>query len=67
MTLPDERSRSVQQTETFLKALIDPKETPRVPKYVREWASNCLRHYPSHYDMERAAREYNRVFGERNE
>lgn len=67
MTLPDERARSVQQTETFLKALIDPKETPRVPSYVREWASRCLRHYPSQYEMERAAREYKRVFGEPNE
>lgn len=67
MTLPDERTRSVEQTEAFLKALLNPKETPRVPSYVREWASRCLRHYPSHYDMERAAQEYDKVFGEPNE
>lgn len=66
MTLPDERSRAVEQTETFLKALIDPAETPRVPHYVREWARSCLRHYPSHYDMERAAREYHKVFGDKH-
>lgn len=67
MTLPDERLQSVHSTEAFLVALLNPKETPRVPKYVRDWAYRCLRHYPSHYDMERAAREYDKVFGERNE
>ena len=41
-------------------------KTPRVPKEVRERARNLLRHYPSNYDMERAAIEAPKIFGEWN-
>lgn len=30
----------------FLLDLLDPKKTPRVPKYVREEARARLKHYP---------------------
>ena len=55
MTLPDERYRAVLQAERLLKDLCDPSITPRVPKLIRQRASGALRHYPSSWDMERAA------------
>jgi len=32
MTLPFERKRAVTNTEQFLKDLLDPQKTPRVPR-----------------------------------
>ena len=52
MTLPYERFRAVVQTEEFLKELLDPKKTPRVPKHIRQKALWCLRHYPRQHEME---------------
>ena len=52
MTLPYERTRAVVQTEEFLKDLINPKKTPKVPKEVRKQAYSLLRHYPNSIDME---------------
>lgn len=58
MTVPRERTNAVIFTENFLKDLLDPKKTPRVPKSVRQQAVRCLRHYPSQWEMETiAARE----------
>ena len=51
MTLPIERTQAVLRTEEFLKDLLDPKKTPRVPKDIRTMARSCLRHYPSRYNM----------------
>ena len=65
MTLPIERTNAVKNTEQFLKDLIDPKQTPRVPKYVREQARRCLKHYPLDYDMERAAESAPEIFGDK--
>ena len=62
MTLPDERYRAVVQTEKFLKEILT---TPRVPKALKESARYLLRHYPSNYDMQCAAREAPGVFAER--
>lgn len=56
MTLPDERYRSIEYTREFLRSLLDPKKTPRVPKSIREEAYWCLRHFPWEMDMERTAR-----------
>lgn len=52
MTLPFERTRSVLETQKFLRRLIDPKVTPGLPKYIREDARALLRHYPTLHDME---------------
>lgn len=58
MTVPRERTNAVMFTETFLLSLIDPKQTPRVPRAIREEAHRLLRHYPSRFEMEViAARE----------
>jgi hypothetical protein len=62
MTLPDERYRAVKAAESLLKDLLDPQKTPRVPKAIRARASGVLRHYPSTWDMDRAAHAVPEVF-----
>jgi len=64
MTLPDERYRAVVQTEKFLKEIL---ATPRVPKKIKDDARWCLRHYPSEWDMKRAAEQAPHVFQEKME
>ena len=46
MTMPRESIDSLNRTRTFLRTLLDPKKTPRVPRAIRDEASSCLRHYP---------------------
>lgn len=46
MTIPSERTFAVVYAHAFLKDLLDPKVTPRVPKDVRATAQWLLRHYP---------------------
>lgn len=58
MTIPTERTRAVLQTEQFLTSLLDPKETPRVPKSIRQQAKALLRHYPTSYDLKKVARNW---------
>ena len=67
MTLPDERYRSIVQTRRFLLDLCNPEHTPRVPKLIRETARSMLRHYPSDYDMNKAAQTSPDIFQERME
>lgn len=62
MTIPIERSWSIKNTRNFLRSLLDPKETPKVPKSVRQVAYRCLRHFPSDLDIEQAARGDSKVF-----
>lgn len=64
MTLPDERYRAVVQTKKFLEELLT---TPRIPKSVKDNARWCLRHYPSEWDMQRAAEASPDIFAERME
>lgn len=63
MTLPFERSRALVNTREFLRSLLDPRKTPRVPMAVRQQAASCLRHYPWDLDIEAAAEELPDVFG----
>ena len=63
MTLPDERSRSVNYTREFLYRLLDSKQTPKVPRSIRREAGACLRHYPGTYDMVQAHRGAPNSFG----
>ena len=53
MTLPDERYRALRCGEQFILDLLNPKVTPRVPKYIRKRALGVLRHYPSSYHFEK--------------
>jgi hypothetical protein len=64
MTLPDERYRAVVQTQRFLLRILT---TPRVPKAVKDEARACLRHYPSDFDMNRAAEGSPDIFQKRME
>ena len=64
MTLPDERYRAVIQTQKFLVEILS---TPRVPKAIKDRARSCLRHYPSDWDMQRAAEGAPDVFQEQME
>jgi len=53
MTLPSESLRALSITRDFLRSLLDPKATPRVPRKVRDAAGRCLRHYPWQMHLER--------------
>ena len=64
MTLPYERKNAVNRTRDFLKDLLDPKATPRIPKYIREQAYRCLKHYPLPFEMEEAAEQAPQIFGD---
>ena len=66
MTLPDERYRSVKWAQGFLTRLAG-GQYARVPKAVRDEARSILRHYPSDWDMNRAAEAAPEVFQERME
>jgi len=66
MTLPDERYRAVKWAEGFLSRLAG-GHYARTPKAVRDEARSILRHYPSDYDMNRAAAAAPEVFQERME
>ena len=49
VTLPDERYRALRCGEQLLLDLLNPKVTPKVPKYIRQRAGSILRHYPDSY------------------
>ena len=66
MTLPDERYRAVKWAEGFLQRLAG-GEYPRTPKAVRDEARSILRHYPSHWDMQRTAAAAPDVFQQQME
>ena len=66
MTLPDERYRAVTHTQQFLIRLAG-GHYARTPKAVRDEARSILRHYPTDYDMNRAAQAAPEVFQERME
>jgi len=66
MTLPTERTWAIKNTQSFLRDLLDPKKTPRVPSAVRKEAYRCLKHYPGDYHMEQAQIKAPTVFGEHN-
>lgn len=55
MTMPDERYRALLRSRDFLRDLLDPKKTPRVPKDIRKQAYWCLRHFPYDYQLEMIA------------
>lgn len=46
MTLPEERIQAIHAARDFLRDLLDPRKTPRVPLVVRQRALRVLKHYP---------------------
>ena len=67
MTLPDERYRSIMQAKRLLEELCSPQLTPRIAAGIRDRARGALRHYPSEYDMIKAAQTSPDIFQERME
>lgn len=66
LTLPDERYRAVRYAGEFLQRLAG-GHYARVPKAVREEARAILRHYPTAWDMKRAAESVPEIFTPRME
>ena len=67
MTLPDERYRAIMTAQQLLYDLLDPAETPRVPKAVRERANRVLRHYPTEFDLQQIEQHAPHVVQQRME
>lgn len=62
MSLPDERSRALVSAREFLFALLDPKQTPRVPSEVRKEARRVVKHYPAKWEIEQIAAGRGKMF-----
>ncbi len=52
MTIPYERTRAILETRRFLRELVNPADTPRIPMRFREMARLLLRHYPGYAEIE---------------
>lgn len=59
MTLPNERYNAFKYAREFLRDLLDPKKTPKVPLSIRKRARSVLKHYAGDYDLERIAKKAN--------
>lgn len=51
MTIFIERVRAIEYAREFLRDLLDPKKTPKVPREIRRQARYKLKHYPSNYEI----------------
>lgn len=65
MTLPDERYNALKRARDFLRDLMDPQQTPRVPKSVRIEARYRLKHYPTDYELETIAKKCPKLLQEK--
>lgn len=63
MTIPFERTRALILTYELLQRLQDPKETPRVPRWLREEARILLRHFPTYSSIEMAHKALPHLYG----
>ena len=61
MTLPYERRFAVTNARQFLRDLLDPKLTPRVPRSIRKRAGRLLKHYPNEFDMDDVQAAFGKV------
>jgi len=50
MSLRYEQYNSLRATKDFLRDLLDPRKTERIPRDIRKRAYRCLRHYPHLYE-----------------
>jgi hypothetical protein len=66
MTLPDERYRALRCGHQMLLDLLNPKVTPKVPKYIRSKAASILRHYPNGYEFDLIAESLPKHFSKSN-
>ena len=63
MTLPNERTRALVNSKRFLRSLLDPRATPRVPLAIRRAARNCLKHYPAEFEIDKLPKCCPKLFG----
>lgn len=63
MTIPIERSWAVRNVRLFLWSLLDPKETPRVPREIRLRARRLLKHYPNEFDVSQMQKKAPELWG----
>ena len=64
MTVPDERYNSLRYAKIFLRSLLDPKQTPRVPKNIRQDARARLKHFPSDCELELLRKKAPKLLGD---
>jgi hypothetical protein len=67
MTIPIERRTAIKAAWDFMFDLMNPSKTPRVPLKIRKRARSVLKHYPSEWDMERAEKDFEDVFGKKEQ
>ena len=65
MTIPIEKNYALENTRQFLRDLLDPKKTKRVPRVIREQAYRCLKHFPSPSDVQELAKKCPKIIGRR--
>ena len=63
MTIPVERHYALDNTRQFLRDLLDPKKTPRVPRWIREEAYHKLKHFPTPSDIRELAKKCPKILG----
>lgn len=63
MTVPFERTRALIGAKEFLEAMLDPKKTPRTPRWMRGRAKALLKHYPGLAETEMAHKALPDEFG----
>ena len=63
MTVQFESTRALVRPKEFLEAMMDPKATPRTPRWMRGKAKAILRHYPGLCEIERAHKALPDEFG----
>jgi hypothetical protein len=51
MTMPNEMFQAIRNARHFMLALMDPKQTPKIPKEIRKRARDRLKHFPSEYEI----------------
>ena len=51
MSIKSEKVKAIQIARDFMRDLLDPKKTPRIPRAVRKRAYWALRHYPPDFDI----------------
>lgn len=62
MTMNYERRNAVNRTREFLVEIL--RQPQGLPDDIWQEARSCLKHYPSDYDMERAAEQAPEIFGD---
>lgn len=66
MTMPDEMFNAIRNARLFMQALMDPKQTPKVPREIRKRARDRLKHFPSEYDIKQLENMYENIHEDPN-